>query len=224
MNLVQKTLIKRLVLKNGLRYSQLTKSYDYEDNVAYHLKQLREKGFITKDKNTYFLTPKGLKISGSFELHSLEEQEYVTLYVGLLAFYKNTVCLRNKGKLLYRIPGDKPKLGECKKSYIKRISNKEFGFSISDKNVILNSIQFKTNITSSKKVLFDNVLVVYSLEIDEKEYKQCRLRSENKWVRTDSLGKIKNVWPEVNVAVKASKEKNIEITDYTFTSDYNLLI
>lgn len=224
MNNTQKTLIKRLVVQNGLRYSKLTKGYDFEDNVAYHIKQLKNKNLIVKKEDKYFLSPKGLKLSGKFGIDNITEEEYKTLYVGILAVYKNKLVLRNKSKLLYRIPGDKPRLGEEKCDYIKRISTKELGVEVHTDDIKLNSIQLKTNLTTNGKLLFDNALFVYSVNLNETKYKRCDLRDENIWIELDKVNKLKGVWPEVKIAIKAMKENKLEITEYSFTSDYNLLI
>ena len=50
MHEVQKILLKRLSQQNDQRYSTLTRDYDYEDNIVFHLKKLITDGFVIKDK------------------------------------------------------------------------------------------------------------------------------------------------------------------------------
>jgi hypothetical protein len=61
MHQIQKVLLKRLSLQNNQRYSSLTKGYDFENNVIFHLKQLINNNFIEKKDNLYYITAMGIK-------------------------------------------------------------------------------------------------------------------------------------------------------------------
>ena len=73
MHQIQKILLKRLSQNKGLRYADLTRNYDYEDNVVFHLKQLHDKSYISKKNNLYFINPSGLKMLYKFEINDLSD-------------------------------------------------------------------------------------------------------------------------------------------------------
>src|SRR3989344_9421536 len=96
MHTIQKHLLKRLVDKNHLKYSELSQDYSAEDNIVFHIKQLVKFGFMAKIDNEYILTQSGLFASGQFDLDSLEEQESKTAYLAFVCLWQGKYLLRER--------------------------------------------------------------------------------------------------------------------------------
>lgn len=84
MHQIQKIMLKRLSQNNGLRYADLTRNYDYEDNVVFHLKQLQNENYISKKDNLYYISSAGLKSIYKFELNDLSDPGIKRYFIGLI--------------------------------------------------------------------------------------------------------------------------------------------
>ena len=63
---------KKLVTKNGQRYSDLLTGFTQEDRFTYHLKYLLTKGLVTKRESRYYLSAAGMRESGNFDTRTLQ--------------------------------------------------------------------------------------------------------------------------------------------------------
>jgi hypothetical protein len=219
---IQRLLLKRLVKKNGLKYSKLTRGYNYEDNVVFHLKQLISNKQIQKRNSKYFLTSKGLIDSGKFDLKSLQEKGVKKVTIGFIIGLGNKYVIREHiggGVKFYRLPWGKPFFGEKMSDACKRLLKKEIDAPESIK-FKFDSNHYKIQYTSNGEILFDDLLAVYKVIIPDKSQKDAKLKYKNKLFTASEIKKLANKWPEVDICLLRKGWK--AMLEYDLVCDYNL--
>lgn len=217
MHQIQKILLKRLLDKNGQKYSQLTADYDFEENIVFHLKQLINNSFVAKKDNIYTLTAEGVK--------KAKEEE-----TGLKMFFLGFLC-ENNGKFLlrehtegqtkfYNLPSGKPQFGEKIKDALIRAFFDLMGLKLEPNNFQYLSLHLKTIKTSQNQVLFDDAFAIYRVIVSDQQAKKTKLKDGIKWFSLEEIKNLPNCWPEINLCI-LKKDISPYLT-YQFTSDYIL--
>lgn len=223
MNTIQIEIIARLVSKNGLTYGALTKGYTFEENVVFHINQLIKNNLITKRDSRYFLTAEGLIKSADLDLSNLKETKLKVMYVSFVCFYQNRYLIRSKiynNSIFHKLPGNKPFFGEPKEIYLIRLLNDELGVDINIDRFKFQSTHLKIHKTSNEKIIFDNIMLVFDVEITEEEFTKSILKNGNKWVTFENIEKLENKWPEIDICIKNKGSE--KLYDYEFKSNYNI--
>lgn len=223
MHKFQKVLLKRLVKDNGLKFSKLTKGYSFEDNIVFHLKQLLKNKLVQKHGDRYFLTSQGLMDSGQFDLETLEEKRYKSLFIGFVIRVGQSYMLReHKGgdQKFYRLPGGKPYLGEKLEDACRRLLKREIAFKKQIPQFRYDSTHYKIQYTSKGSVLFDNILAVYVVTGVGTDLEKINIRNKNRWFKRTEVEKLKNKWPEIDICILKKDWK--PVSEYQLICDYNL--
>jgi len=219
----QKILLKRLYLRNHQRYGELTHGYDYEDNVAFHLKQLLEKGFIIKGDGIYSLTTSGLQEVAGYNLPDLTEAGVKTFFVGLLINYQDKYLIKQHPQAkenFYNFPSRKPIFGESIETALTKTLSKYTGLETQPENFSFLSLHLKTIKTSENEVLFDDAFAIYQITLTPSQYAQIKLTNNAVWVAKNELVQLPYRWPELDICIL--KEDKTPYMAYDFVSDYIL--
>ena len=116
MHQIQKILLKRLATQNDQKYSGLTRGYDFEDNIVFHLKKLLENNYIEKKDSVYSITAEGIKQIYSYELSDLTNPGIKTFFIGFIVTDSEENYLIKShltAKVnFYNLPSGRPKFGE----------------------------------------------------------------------------------------------------------------
>jgi hypothetical protein len=205
MHNLQKEIIKRLILKNGQAYSELTKGYDADDNVAFHVKQLMENGFITKDNSKYKITPQGIYARTQFDLKTLKDQEVKSFFIGYVCKCENDFLIKphNPGtpNEFYNLPSGKPFFGENLNNSLTRLFFEETNLSLKPNRFQFDSLHMKTVKTKSGEILFDDAYTVYVCEISLAEKQKAVLKRNITWMNPDQIKSLPNKWPEIDLCI-----------------------
>lgn len=224
MHQIQKIILKRLSQNNGLRYADLTRNYDYEDNIVFHLKQLQNESYVSKKDNLYFITPTGLKSIYEFELNDLSDPGVKRYFIGL-------VIVDSQGNYLikshpsatqnfYNLPSGWPWFGESMNDAFVRIAKNNIGITIDPKTVQFVSLHSKTVKTSDNEVLFDEGFAIFKITISDSQKSKLKLLESISWMSVNDIKKLENRWPELDLCI-LNIPKPYE--SYSFISDYLLL-
>lgn len=89
---IQIQILKKLLFNPKLRYTDLRPSEEIENNkLNFHLNQLQEQGFITKDSQFYSLTNSGKEFAGRLDTQNLQVKKQAKISA--------SICpVRNTGK------------------------------------------------------------------------------------------------------------------------------
>lgn len=219
----QKILLKRLYLQNNRRYGELTRGYDYEDNIAFHLKQLIEKGLVTKKSGLYSLTAPGVKAITGYHLPDLNAVGAKTLIVGFLCHYQNLFLIKehpHAKENFYNLPSGKPVFGENIETALVDTFSGYTSLRIDPKSFFLLSLHLKTVKTSEAEILFDDAFAIYQITLDTTQYEQVKPANNALWITKDDLAKLPNRWPELDICIL--KNDKSPYLAYDFISDYIL--
>lgn len=171
MNIKQRKILQLLLARQGQRYSDLFRHFEYEDKFPYHLKYLVSKGFVNKRKNLYLISEEGIKYTTFFNTRTLGEIEKKTLRLLFVCNHKNLYLLKPcfesdpKRDTYYILPGGSPIIGEhLDESCAQLLKDK---FSVSGK-AEYRATHHYLNYTTKGDILFDNLCLIYDVKEDKK--------------------------------------------------------
>jgi len=223
MHTLQKLLITRLVTQNGLSYSALTKGYDAEDNIVFHLKQLVSKGFFEKKQDKYFLTAAGISTLNTFQKTDLQDNPFKMTFVGFICSCETTFLLKahKSDSPFYNLPSGSPLFGENLQTALSRIFYDISGINVAYEDFIFDSLHMKTVRTTTGETFFDDAFVVYQVEISESQKDKMLSNQDYVWLHKDEIANLEHEWPEIDYCIL---RKNWEIYKvYDVICDYILV-
>lgn len=223
MHKIQKIILKRLLIKNRQKYSVLTQGYSFEDNVVFHLKQLINQKYIEKSGAEYQITTSGVKAVTKFDLDSLEDTGFKTLFLGFVCKCGDEYLLKehtNNNQDFYNIPSGKPNFGENIEDSLIRTFEENTNLELSVKDFKYISLHLKTVKTPTAEILFDDAFAVYEVSITEKQKSEMKLQKNIKWFSLKEIKKLSNCWPEVDILL--IKKDYTNYLSYEFNTDYIL--
>lgn len=223
MHKIQKILLKRLLLQNKQKYSTLTKGYDYEDNIVFHLKQLIKAGLINKTDNYYQITSEGIKIITNYDLPTIEDTRFKTFFIGFLCSFDDLYLIKehpSENNNFYNLPSGKPRFGEPINEAIIRTFAANSGIKLEIEKFKFLTLHLKTIKTSNEETLFDDAFAIYQVNITKSEKLRMKLHDQISWKSEDKIKKLPNRWPEIEIIIL--KKDYSPYLAYEFTSDYIL--
>lgn len=223
MHKIQKIILKRLLVKNRQKYSELIKGYSFEDNIVFHLKQLINQGCIEKHGTEYQITTSGVKTITNFDLDSLEDTGFKTLFLGFICKCGDEYLLKehtNNNQTFYNLPSGKPSFGESIKDSLVRTFEKNTNLKLSAKDFKYISLHLKTVKTPADEILFDDAFAVYEVNITEEQKEETKLQKSIKWFSLEEIKKLPNCWPEIDILL--IKKDHTNYLSYEFETNYIL--
>lgn len=223
MHQIQKKLLCRLSVKNDQKYAELTRGYDFENNIVFHLKKLLKEKLIEKDNNIYKITPKGIKIIHELGLPDFDNPMKKTLFVGFVAGdHKNFLLKGHPAAKInfYNLPSGRPRFGENMEEAIARLFEENTGLKLEAKRFEFLTLHIKIVKTPGGEVMFDDGQVIYRVEIAEDEREKMKLNKSLEWKSESEIKKLPNCWPEVEMCILS--EKVIPYANYEIVSEYKL--
>lgn len=195
MNIKQRKILRKLVIQNGLRYSELYDGFEYEDKFPYHLKQLVKNGFVNKREGKYFLTKTGMKKTAYFNTRTLEEEQLKIPRINFICNYKGLYKLvvmfekDNSRSTYYSLPGGNAVVGENLEYTCRQVLKDKYGVS----GIIrYRSTHHHTCCTTDGDILFDDILLIYDVDVQQ-------VPSDMKnWFTADSISELKNRSPLID--------------------------
>lgn len=218
MHTLQKLLITRLVKQNGLAYSALTKGYDSEDNVVFHLKQLLTKGFVEKRDDRYFLTLEGVTKLSTFQKTDLQDNSFKMMFFGFVCEYDGAFLIKphkNSSEPFYNLPSGSPLFGEKLEDALSRTFYEEAGINVPFDNFKFNSLHLKTVKTNDEKILFDDAFIAYNVTITKEQKDEMELKKGSVWMEKQEIEKLDNKWPEIGMCIFKEDWKVYSVYDVT---------
>lgn len=223
MHEIQKILLKRLLIQNGQKYSNLTLGYDFDDNVVFHLKQLVNKGLVKKEADKYLITVKGVKVITDYDLPTIEDTGYKTFFIGFLCNCGDEFLIKEhptETTNFYNLPSGKPRFGESIENALVRTFEFNTGITINKDNFRFQSLHLKTVKTSRSEVLFDDAFTIYMVNITEEQKGDMKLHKQISWKSIEEIQKLSNRWPEIDICIL--KKDLTPYLSYEVKSDYIL--
>lgn len=224
MHQIQKTLLKRLVDKNGQPYSTLTRGYDFENNIVFHLKQLISSKFITKADNLYKITAKGIKDIYSLGLPDLDNPEKKTFYCGFVIVDKNNNYLikghPNTEDNFFNLPSDRPRFGENMGQAIVRLVLQNTNLKIDPKRFNFLSLHVKIVKTKDNEIIFDDGQVIFKTQVSDIEKRKMKLLKNISWMNINEIKHLPCCWPEIKLCIL--DKKTLPYASYQIVSSYKL--
>lgn len=221
---VQKILLKRLLLQNKQKYSSLTKGYDYEDNVVFHLKQLNINGYIQKMDYYYQITAKGVKKITSYDLATIEDSGFKTFFLGFLCSFADLYLIKehNTGNNNFNnLPSGKPTFGEPINGALIRTFANNTGIKLKPDKFKFLTLHLKTIKTSKGEALFDDAFAIYQVNISKSDKERMQLPKQINWKSIEEIKRLNNPWPEIDIIILKKDLTLYQV--YEFISDYILL-
>lgn len=223
MHQIQKIILKRLLVKNRQKYSELTQGYSFEDNIVFHLKQLINQKYVDKSGTEYQITTSGVKAVTKFDLGSLEDTGFKTLFLGFVCKCGDEYLLKehiNKNQTFYNLPSGKPNFGENIEDSLIRTFKENTNLKLLDKDFKYISLHLKTVKTPTGEILFDDAFAVYEVIVTEEQKGKMKLQDNIKWFCLKEIKKLPNCWPEIDTLL--IKKDYINYLNYEFETNYIL--
>lgn len=223
MHKIQKIILKRLLVKNRQKYSVLTQGYSFEDNIVFHLKQLTNQKYIEKQGTEYQITTSGVKVVTKFDLDSLEDTGFKTLFLGFVCKCGDEYLLKehsNNNQSFYNLHSGKPNFGENIEDSLIRTFKENTNLKLSSKDFKYISLHLKTVKTPTAEILFDDAFTVYEVDITEEQKAEMKLQKNIKWFSLEEIKKLSNCWPEVDILL--IKKDYTNYLSYEFETNYIL--
>ena len=220
---IQKILLKRLLSQNSQKYSVLTRGYNYDDNIVFHLKQLLAKNFIKKEGNLYTITLQGIQTITTYDLTELEDKGFKTFFLGFLCKYEGKYLIKEhlQGTInFYNLPSGKPWFGEQIESALSHMFKGNTQFALDPKYFSFRSLHVKTVKTSSGEILFDDAFAIYDVAVNKTQYDHIKLKKGIHWMTVEKIKHLPNRWPEIDFCIL--KNDTLSYQSYTVTSNYIL--
>lgn len=223
MHTLQKLLIKRLVEENGRIYSSLTRGYDSEDNIAFHLKQLLSDVLVEKREEKYFITAKGINKLNEFQKTDLQDNTFKMCFVGFVCKCGDEYLIKphkNAKEVFYNLPSGSPLFGEDLMDALPRIFYDETDLHLACENFKFDSVHIKTVKSTDGKILFDDAFVVFLVDVTSVQKEKMVMMKGCEWQVKDLLEQLKTKWPEIDYCIL---KKDWEVyKKYSVTCDYVL--
>ncbi len=222
MHKIQKVILKRLLVKNKQKYSELTQRYSFEDNIVFHLKQLTNRKYIEKQGAEYLITTSGVKAVTKFDLASLDDTGFKTLFLGFICKCGDEYLLKehtNNNQTFYNLPSGKPNFGENIQDSLIRTFKENTNLKLSAKDFKYISLHLKTVKTPADEILFDDAFAVYEINITVEQKTEMKLQKDIKWFSLKEIKKL-NCWPEVDILL--IKKDYTNYLSYEFETNYIL--
>lgn len=227
MNLKQKIILRKLVESNGLRYSDLSETFEAEDRFIHHLRQLLKQNFIYKKENKYYLTADGLKYSKNFDEKSLKEHDHIDVLLAFICKYKDQFYLEKDypkndvDKSWYRLARGVPQFGENFIECAQRILKEKLRITVPVKDIQYANVFHRQTKSSDNIILFDDLVTLFTIEINDKNYlKNKRNHKYQKWFSVEEIKVLDNILPEIEKFI-LSNETPI-ISEFVYENNYNL--
>ncbi len=223
MHKIQKIILKRLLVKNRQKYSELTQGYSFDDNIVFHLKQLTNQKYIEKQGTEYQITAGGVKAVTKFDLGSLEDTGFKTLFLGFICKCGDEYLLKehtNNNQTFYNIPSGKPNFGENIQDSLVRTFEENTNLKLSAKDFKYISLHLKTVKTPADEILFDDAFAVYEVNITQEQKEKMRLQENIKWFSLEEIKRLSSCWPEIDILL--IKKDYTNYLSYEFVSKYVL--
>ena len=223
MHKIQKIILKRLLVKNRQKYSELTQGYSFEDNIVFHLKQSINQKYIEKRGTEYQITTSGVKVITNFDLGSLEDKGFKTFFLGFVGKYGDEYLLKehtNNNQTFYNLSSGKPVFGENISDSLIRTFKENTNLKLSAKDFKYISLHLKTVKTPEGEILFDDAFAVYEINITVEQKEKMKLQKNIKWFSLKEIKKLSNCWPEIDILL--IKKDYTNYLSYEFETNYIL--
>ena len=223
MHTLQKLLIKRLVEENGRNFASLTKGYDAEDNIVFHLKQLTSNELVEKREDKYFITAKGINTLNTFQKTDLRDNSFKMFFVGIVCNCGDEYIIKphkNAKDIFYNLPSGSPLFSEDLEDALPRIFFDETSIHVPYEEFVFDSLHMKTVKTHENKVLFDDAFGVYKVTITPEQKEKMTLRKGSEWMNTGMITELPNKWPEIDMCVLS--KNRVAYKKYAVICDYIL--
>lgn len=223
MHNIQKIILKRLLDKNGQKYSDLTRGYSYEENIVFHLKRLVDEGFIKKENGFYLITAEGVKKITQYDLSELEDTGFKTLFIGFLCRHKDKYLIKShpQGQTnFYNLPSGKPHFGEAIEFSLARTFEENTGLKLPPSELSFLSLHLKTVKTPGEEIIFDDAFAIYKVELNSQQFENVKLGKNIQWMDANEISELSNRWPEIDICIL--KEDYTKYLVYVFVTDYVL--
>ena len=223
MHQIQKILLKRLVLQNDQKYSDLTRGYDFENNIVFHLKKLMENGFIEKKGTIYSITAEGIKQIYSYELSDLTNPGIKTFFCGFIVADDEKYLLKGHPAAkvnFFNLPSGRPKFGEKMEEALVRLFFENTGIKVDAARFGYKCFHAKIVKTTNGESLFDDGQAIFEIKIFKKEAAEMKLMEGLGWFSIDKIKKLVNCWPEIKMCIL--DKKIVPYASYEIISDYKL--
>lgn len=224
MHQTQKVILKRLSDRNGQKYSEVTKGYDFEDNIVFHLKKLMENNFVEKRDEKYFVTPAGTTEIHNYELSDLSNPGFKTFFVGIIVDDGNENYLIKSHPSaqvnFYNLPSCKPHFGERIEDLMNRMFLENTGVVINMARFSFVTIHNKMIKTTTGEILFDDGQAIFKVTINQTEKERMKLMENVRWYSKEEIVNLPNCWPEIEKCVLRKSREVFEA--YEIVSDYKL--
>lgn len=208
---VQASILKELLFNNGTNFAELNKTELGSDHFTFHVKKLVIDGYITKEKDKYFLTTEGKVLAGKLDTDSLKIEKFGKVGVMIIGIKEE------KGKKYYLMQErlkepfygywgfmtGKVRYGDKPKDTAIRELKEECG--LTGKPTFLGSYH-KLRGPNPQSITLDNYFHIYTFKnpkgtlIDTKE-------GRNLWLPEKELKKLK-MFDDINNILKLVKSKN----------------
>lgn len=223
MHTLQKLLITRLLKDNGLNFANLTRGYDAEDNIVFHLKQLVTKGYVEKKKERYYLTAEGVSTVNTFQKTDLQDNHFKMAFVGFICESNGKYLIKphsNAVETFYNLPSGSPLFGEDLVESLQRTFYQETDLHLSGELFTFDSLHMKTLKTTDGSILFDDAFIAYNVDLTNVPLDKMMLKKGCVWLSVDEIKNLANKWPEIDLCIL---RQNWEVyKKYTIISDYIL--
>lgn len=224
MHKIQKILLKRLVVQNNQRYSTLTRGYDFEDNIVFHLNQLYNKKLINKSNGIYSITLDGVKMIAGYDPVELEDRGIKTFFVGFLCSDNDNNYLikshPNSNSDFYNLPSGKPFFGENINDSLVRLFHLNTGVKLYPEDFQFVSLHLKTIKSSLGEIIFDDAFCIYSIQIEPDQKRSMTLYNGVEWKSVNEIEVLSNKWPEIDICIVQKDLATYK--SYIHQSDYIL--
>ncbi len=222
MHHIQKILLYRLLQRNNQPFAVLTRGYDFDDNIVFHLKQLAQKGLITKTGSHYAITAEGVKAITHYDLSELDDTGFKTFFVGLVCHIDDGYLLKEHAGAdgpFYNLPSGKPRFGEPIESALPRLFAELTGLNLPPSAFTFRSLHLKTVVTSDGEPLFDDAFTVYDVA-GPTDPAVLQLAPNIQLLPVADIAKLPNRWPEIDRCILHPNLSVYQV--YTVASNYIL--
>ncbi|MDD3648205.1 MAG: hypothetical protein PHS44_06965 [Candidatus Dojkabacteria bacterium] len=219
MHIKQRRILRKLVSLNAQRYCELYQGFDYDDKFPYHLKYLVENNFVAKREGRYLLTGKGMHQTAYFDSRSLEEFRFKLPLVVFICNYKERYFLKDHfgddatRESFYSLPMGVIPWGEGLEEGCSRL--------LKEKYDIKGRFEYRSTCHSifyakNKTVLFDDLFLVYDVQVTSKPKKM------NYWYKKNEIMGLPKRYKLIDVFVLRDNSKSLVeveiVEDYGFVS------
>lgn len=162
---MEKKIISLFLYSNKLKFNEIEKHLKVRSNkLAYHLKQLVDKGILVKNKEEYELSE-----TAEYLIPYLSDKKAVLPVVLIHIGNKNKAFLFKREKRPFKgflsLPGGRLLVGESIKDATKRIMKEKFNLNVELRKI--NSVSLE-HVKKGKKIIHSFLLIFVSAEAKNK--------------------------------------------------------